>query len=133
VNNVRSFVLHRDQDITGVSGTGVVAVGAMFSDGTTVIRWLGEAPSTVVWAHIGHAKKVHGHGGATRFVWDDDGHGRLNKIAQAHSKNSGEMGLTSGLCDECDHLWPCPTYVWATEQRDSVLACWDPADDEDPS
>lgn len=57
--------------------------------------------------------------------------GRLAVIASAHSKDVREHGLTSGLCWECDHLWPCPTYVWATSaDRVPAMDTWDPADDE---
>ena len=37
---MRTFELHRDTDVSGVSGTGVVAEGVEFADGTTVVRWL---------------------------------------------------------------------------------------------
>lgn len=50
---VRRFQLHRDQDITGVSGTGIVADGVLFADRSVAIRWRGEHPSTVVWARWG--------------------------------------------------------------------------------
>jgi hypothetical protein len=66
---VRLFELHRDRDLSGISGTGVVAEGVEFTDGQVVIRWLGVTPSTVVWTSIAEARAVHGHGGATRFVW----------------------------------------------------------------
>lgn len=56
---------------------------------------------------------------------------RLARIAQAHAKDVGPGGLTSGQCTECNWAWPCPTYVWATEDRDAC-ATWDPADDEEP-
>jgi len=68
---MRSFVLHRIEDISGVSGTGVVAEGVQFTDGTVVLRWLGERPSTVNWNSIEDAMKIHGHNGATEFVWLD--------------------------------------------------------------
>lgn len=55
---------------------------------------------------------------------------RLARIAEAHSKNITAGGMTSGDCDECGYHWPCPTYAWATTDRD-VLAAWDPMDDED--
>ncbi|MER6488769.1 hypothetical protein ABT264_35135 [Streptomyces virginiae] len=54
---------------------------------------------------------------------------RLARIAEGHSKNSAAGGMTSGYCNDCEQRWPCPTYVWATTQRDP-LATWDPADDE---
>ncbi|WP_028924198.1 hypothetical protein [Pseudonocardia acaciae] len=65
----RRFELHRDTDHTGVSGTGVVAEGAQFGDGTVVLRWLGRYTSTVVWASLDDAMAVHGHDGATYVVW----------------------------------------------------------------
>jgi hypothetical protein len=54
---------------------------------------------------------------------------RLSRIAEAHSKSVGEGGLTDALCGECGLPDPCPTFAWATTDRDP-LATWDPADDE---
>lgn len=65
----RPFVLQRDHDVSGVSGTGTVADGVQFPDGSVAIRWRGQRPSTVVWASLADALHVHGHGGATRVVW----------------------------------------------------------------
>jgi hypothetical protein len=65
------FQLHRDHDVSGVSGTGVVADGVLWPDHSVAIRWRGEHPSTVVWARFDDAYHVHAHGGATRFVWLD--------------------------------------------------------------
>jgi hypothetical protein len=70
---MRNFILQRDVDVSGVSGVGTVADGCVFPDGTTVIRWRTTPhASTVVWASVEHAIQVHGHGGATRFVWLDE-------------------------------------------------------------
>jgi len=63
------FLLVRDEDVTGVSGTGVVAQGVEFHDGTVVLRWLGPNPTTVVHERIESVQAVHGHGGKTRIVW----------------------------------------------------------------
>lgn len=68
----KRFVLRRDTDITGVSGTGIVAEGVMFSDATVAIRWRGSAASTVIWSRIEDAIAIHGHGGATVVEWIDD-------------------------------------------------------------
>ncbi len=65
----RPFALYRHHDVSGVSGTGTVAHGVQFADGTTVLRWLGASPSTVVWASLDDAMKVHGHDGKTHLVW----------------------------------------------------------------
>ncbi len=71
----RRFQLHRDTDITGASGTGLVADGTIWPDGTVSIRWRGDRPSVVFWEELSHAYAVHGHGGHTRFVWLDDEQG----------------------------------------------------------
>lgn len=80
----RRFEMHRDTDVSGVSGTGVVAEGVEFSEpfsigfpdgsvvvlepGWCVIRWGGEHRSTVLWGSRASAEAIHGHNGATRFV-----------------------------------------------------------------
>ncbi len=63
------FYLYRHQDLSGISGTGIVADGIKWPDGTVTIRWRGNRPSTVNWNSIEDAESVHGHGGATVFVW----------------------------------------------------------------
>jgi len=74
----RTFILYRDQDITGISGTGPVADGVVFPDDTTVVRWRdlggpaaerGVRPTTVMFPSVEAVEALHGHGGATRIVW----------------------------------------------------------------
>jgi hypothetical protein len=67
----RRFHLQRDTDVSGVSGTGRVADGVLWPDGTVSLRWIGARPSVVFWDRLEDAEAVHGHGGATRIVWDD--------------------------------------------------------------
>lgn len=66
---MRAFRLIRDVDISGVSGTGAVAEGIEFSDGTVAMRWLSDWPTSVVFHTRGieSVKQVHGHNGATRI------------------------------------------------------------------
>lgn len=70
----RRFVLQRDEDITGVSGTGVVAEGVEFSDGCVALRWTSRYPTSVVFHDRGmeSVEAVHGHGGSTRIVYLDE-------------------------------------------------------------
>ncbi|WP_409469104.1 hypothetical protein [Streptomyces sp. HC307] len=68
----RLFHLQRDHDVSGVSGTGRVANGVLWPDGTVSLRWIGDRPSTVHWDRLEDAVHVHGHGGATRIVWADE-------------------------------------------------------------
>lgn len=67
----RRFVLRREVDVSGVSGTGLVAEGVLFTDGIVVIRWHGTHASTVVWDDLADAIAIHGHNGATTVVWLD--------------------------------------------------------------
>lgn len=68
----RRFYLLRHVDVTGASGTGVVAHGVMWPDGTASVRWSGERKSVVFWdGSFEDAEAVHGHGGATRLVFID--------------------------------------------------------------
>lgn len=65
---LRHFYLIRDEDKSGSSGTGRVAEGFVFEDGTTALRWLVEPYSTAVYATPEELKVIHGHQGATRLV-----------------------------------------------------------------
>ena len=60
-----TFILQRHIDHSGVSGTGVVAEGAEFSDGSVALRWPGEHPSTATWGDIRDMEAIHGHDGDT--------------------------------------------------------------------
>jgi len=73
---VRRFELHRFADVTGVSGTGVVAEGVEFEDGVVCLHWMGQWPSSVVHYDRGmeSVEHVHGHEGNTRIVFIDERH-----------------------------------------------------------
>lgn len=68
---ISRFHMVRDVDHTGISGTGVVAEGVLFSDGTVALRWLGKNSSTGIWQSMDKVLSVHGHGGATRIEFLD--------------------------------------------------------------
>ena len=75
------FVLDREVDETGVSGTGVVAEGVVFSDGVVSLRWIvppgvpGHGFPTSVVFHdrgIDSVTAIHGHNGKTRIRYLDE-------------------------------------------------------------
>lgn len=70
---MRRFLLRRETDVSGVSGTGDVAEGIVFSDGVCVLRWLRAGGSTAVYDTLAHLEAIHGHQGGTRVVWIDEG------------------------------------------------------------
>lgn len=67
----RLFELHRDEDETGVSGTGVVAEGVVFGDGKVALRWKTATASTTLFDDVAQMLEVHGHDGKTRLVYAD--------------------------------------------------------------
>lgn len=71
---LRRFELHRDEDVTGISGTGMVAEGVQFLPADIVVlRWNTPWPTSVVWHERGieSVEKIHGHDGKTRIEWLD--------------------------------------------------------------
>lgn len=66
---MKLFELDRYEDVSGKSGTGIVAQGVEFDDGTVVMRWLTQRPSTAFYASIDDVRYFHGHDGKTRLVY----------------------------------------------------------------
>lgn len=69
--DLKTFVLERAEDATGVSGTGVVAEGVMFTNGRCVMRWIvPNAPnSTAIYDSLEDLIAIHGHNGMTRVTF----------------------------------------------------------------
>lgn len=68
---MRRFELHRDHDLTEISGVGIIAEGVVYSDGTVAMRWLSERPTTTTFNCIDDVIAIHGHGGDTRVQYVD--------------------------------------------------------------
>lgn len=69
MGEVKVFDLVRIEDESGVSGTGSVAWGCVFPDGTTVLRWKTMNGSTAVYNSPEHCESIHGHNGKTKIVY----------------------------------------------------------------
>lgn len=67
----RTGVLFRHDDISGISGTDIVAEVAQSSNGKVALFWLGKYPSVAVWDNTDQVIAVHGHHGATVIRWED--------------------------------------------------------------
>ncbi len=71
---MRRFVLVRNHDVSGVSGTGVVAEGVVFGDGRVAMRWLTNGiHAIVIHQSLENVLEIHGHGGKTVLRWIDTG------------------------------------------------------------
>lgn len=67
---LRLFRLQRDDDETGTSGTGMVAVGALYPSGFVVLEWTSAVRSMGFYHSIADVEAIHGHGGKTYVVWE---------------------------------------------------------------
>lgn len=66
-----TFTIHRDEDVSGVSGTGVVAEGWESSSGQWIcVVWLSDIPSMETFRDIRDVERVHCHGGKSQIVFD---------------------------------------------------------------
>lgn len=67
----RRFVLNRNDDETGNSGTGVVALGTQYPNGKVSLTWLSHMGTMGWYDTIEVVKGLHGHGGKTEVIWLD--------------------------------------------------------------
>lgn len=70
---MRTFNLVRKEDVSGVSGTGVVAEGVEFHDGQVVMSWFGRHHTIEVAPNISDIEAIHGHEGRTVIEWLSNG------------------------------------------------------------
>lgn len=68
---MRRFILHRTEDISGVSGTGDVAEGVVFHDGQVALSWFGKYHSLEIHPALTSVQEIHGHAGKTQIVFQD--------------------------------------------------------------
>lgn len=111
----RMFHLERDTDVSGVSGIGRVADGVLWPDGSVTIRWRGDQPSTVNWATLAHAEAVHGHGGATRIVFDD------NLTAGENAQGAEPGDAADNFKVASIYLRCAQRFAWTPKQTDEAM------------
>jgi hypothetical protein len=68
----RRFVFLRDDDETGISGTGLVVMGVLYPDGRCHYRWMTEHQTDQMADSLDKLEIIHGHQGRTRIVFLDD-------------------------------------------------------------
>ncbi len=68
---MRRFKVLRTADLSGVSGTGLVAEGCEMSNGRVFMQWLTPYQSVSLFDNIKALEAVHGHEGATSIHWID--------------------------------------------------------------
>lgn len=114
---MRRFYLDRHRDVTGVSGTGCVAQGVMFSDGTCVLRWFGKNPTTTIHQSLESVHEIHLHGGASSIRWRD-------KCCFACGADHDQQDLP--------HCSACGAHGEGVDKMDPSLGTWVPVLTIDP-
>lgn len=69
---MRRFYLERIEDVSGVSGTGRVAQGIEFDDGSVVMQWFTSHKSIGLYWSIQHVIDIHGHEGRATVEYTED-------------------------------------------------------------
>ncbi len=69
---MKRFYLERVVDPVGISGTGKIAEGVMFSNGRVALQWLTTYQSIGIYDSISDVLSIHGHNGTTSVVFIDE-------------------------------------------------------------
>lgn len=71
---MRNFILDRKQDITGISGTGIIAYGVQWTPGGLCdMYWLG-TKTTGQYPSIDSIKSTHCYNNNASVIWLQDDH-----------------------------------------------------------
>ena len=65
---MQEFYLSRDEDVSGTSGTGIVARGIVLPSGKCVLEWTSFHTSIALYNNVQDVESIHGHGGKTKVV-----------------------------------------------------------------
>ena len=65
----RRFILRRHEDVSGISGTGIVADGVEFMNGMVAISWRSPHACVNVYHSMRTVTELHGHQNRTEVEW----------------------------------------------------------------
>ena len=68
IHKITPFYLQRNVDTSGISGTGIVAVGVIMPSGICVLEWCTFHSSVGYYKNIADIEAIHGHEGSTVVV-----------------------------------------------------------------
>lgn len=85
---MKVFILYREEDVSGVSGIGVVAEGIEFDNGKCAVSWRSQYGSVKIFDSISIIEKIHGHGGKTKImILKDINYDEEGKLKEIKSDN----------------------------------------------
>ena len=68
---MKAFQLVRTEDVSGVSGIGVIAEGVEFLDGKVILHWNNHG-TLGIFDDVSQVIAIHGHDGRTTIQWLSD-------------------------------------------------------------
>lgn len=69
---VKRFYLLRKEDLTGMSGEGIVAFGVVLPSGKAILEWVTQLTSVALYDDLGSLEAIHGHEDRTKIVVIDE-------------------------------------------------------------
>lgn len=69
---LKEYILQRNEDFSGVSGTGEVAIGIVLPSGKGIHEWTRYIKSINIYPNIESVEHIHGHEGRTKVVMQGD-------------------------------------------------------------
>lgn len=69
VNELKQFYLNRKEDVSGVSGTGIIAQGVIFPSGKVVMEWATSYGSIAIYENINEIQVLHANKGKTELIY----------------------------------------------------------------
>lgn len=126
---IRQFHLVRDEDVSGVSGVGNVAVGVVLPTGRCVLEWLDTTAKGVrsigIYESISEVETIHGHNGSTRIEYAaaraSEGHGRIKALEAALRDIEDWCNKASQYIDEPGSVVLALGYIKGICERNKVL------------
>jgi hypothetical protein len=87
---IRPFSLKRNEDETGISGTGMVAYGAVLPSGKVIIEWTTENKTIEMFKDIDEMIRLHGHEGKTQIEYTKEVSGSVKSFTKRARENGEE-------------------------------------------
>jgi hypothetical protein len=79
-SNFREFFLKRIEDVSGTSGTGIVAQGIILRSGRCVLEWNSELDSIEIVKDLQTLLKIHSHNGKTKLYLGNPSIGGVREV-----------------------------------------------------
>lgn len=113
---MRRGFLQRNQDVTGVSGTGRVLEIGITQAGQIVGTWLSDTSSCIYHNNLDAAVYVHSHNGASVFKFDGDcgEFPKLYQMIHTQARNNTRVGKVAEIIEftngKCVLNWILPPF-----------------------